>query len=120
MGPPKDCRINESAAANGISHQLRLNHESYGPDKYILAAAHIYLAGPLDQLKNIGRPKAANIQFWYLRFENPYMTAAQLTGYCIRQEIPNNTPLRAPKFILLFKSKIPKLNIGGLGPPNDL
>ena len=81
------CKTKKITAVNGISHQLRLNHESYnlwlalwassghlaGPTAQINIfwrplAAHIYLAGPLDQLKNIGRPKAANIQFWYLRF----------------------------------------------------
>ena len=45
------------------------------------SAAHRSLAGPLGQLKIIGWPKAANIQFYYLRFEKPYTTAPRLRGY---------------------------------------
>ncbi|CAL4166419.1 unnamed protein product, partial [Meganyctiphanes norvegica] len=40
-------------------------------------AAHLTLAGPLGQLNIIGRPKAANIQVYYLRFEKPCDGAAQ-------------------------------------------
>ena len=43
-------------------------------------AAHRYLAVPFGQLKIIGRPKTVNIQFCYLRFVKPYMTAARLRG----------------------------------------
>ena len=55
-------------------------------------AAHRYLVGPLGQLKIFQRPldahrylagpkpKVANIQFWYLRFERTYLTEPQLTG----------------------------------------
>ena len=92
------CKTKKITAVNGISHQLRLNHESYnlwlslwassghltGPTVQLNIfwrhlAAHIYLAGHLGQLKNIAWPMDTNIQFWFLRFEKPYMTVAQLT-----------------------------------------
>ncbi|CAL4131892.1 unnamed protein product, partial [Meganyctiphanes norvegica] len=50
-------------------------------DLLLQILSQISLAGPLGQLKIIGRQKAANIQFYYLRFEKPYTTAPRLREY---------------------------------------